>query len=67
MYGKVTLHLPTIGCIKSSLHHVVECKLDDIHVVQEIPDVFPDELLGMHPERRKPLSSILNCSLVQLL
>jgi predicted aspartyl protease len=34
MYGKVTLHLPTISHIKASLHHVVERRLEDIHVVR---------------------------------
>jgi hypothetical protein len=51
VYGKVILHLPTISRIKASLHHVVELKLEDIHVVQEFLDVFPDDLLGMPPER----------------
>jgi hypothetical protein len=31
--GKVTLHLPAVACIKASLHHVVERRLEDIHVV----------------------------------
>jgi hypothetical protein len=31
--GKVTLHLPMVARIKASLHHVVERKLEDIHVV----------------------------------
>jgi hypothetical protein len=51
VYGKVTLHLPTISRIKASLHHVVEKRLEDIHVVREFPDMFPDDLLGMPPER----------------
>jgi hypothetical protein len=51
MYGKVILHLPTISHIKASLHHVVERRLDDIHVVCEFPDVFPDDLPGMPPKR----------------
>jgi hypothetical protein len=51
MYGKVILHLPAISHIKASLHHGVELKLEDIHVVQEFPDVFPDDLPGMPPER----------------
>jgi hypothetical protein len=51
VYGKVTLHLPAIPCIKASLHHVVEWKIEDIHVVQEFLDVFPDDLPGMPPER----------------
>jgi hypothetical protein len=33
VYGKVILHLPTVSCIKASLHHVVELKLEDILVV----------------------------------
>jgi hypothetical protein len=51
VYGKVTLHLPTVSHIKASLHHVVERKLQDIHMVHEFLDVFPDELLGMPPKR----------------
>jgi hypothetical protein len=30
---------------------MVEKKIEEIHVVQEFPDVFPDDLPGMHPER----------------
>jgi hypothetical protein len=33
VYGKVILHLPVISRIKASLHHVVELKLEDIHVI----------------------------------
>jgi hypothetical protein len=51
VYGKVTLHLPAISRIKASLHHVVERRLEDIHVVREFPDVFPDDLPGMPPKR----------------
>jgi hypothetical protein len=51
MYGKVILHLPMISRIKASLHHMVELKLEDIHVIREYSDVFPDELPGMPPER----------------
>jgi hypothetical protein len=51
MYGKVILHLPVISRIKASLHHMVELKVEDIHVIQEYSDVFPDELPGMPPER----------------
>jgi hypothetical protein len=50
VYGKVILRLPTISCIKASLHHVVELKLEDIHVIREFSDVFPDDLHGMAPE-----------------
>jgi hypothetical protein len=51
MYGNVTLHLPMVSRIKTSSHHVVETKMEDIHVVWEFPDVFPDELPGMPPKR----------------
>jgi hypothetical protein len=51
VYGKVTLHLPAISHIKASLHHVVERRLEDIHVIHELPNVFPDDLSGMPPER----------------
>jgi hypothetical protein len=51
VYGKVILHLPAVSRIKASLHRVVELKLEDIHIVQEFMDVFPDDLPGMPPER----------------
>jgi hypothetical protein len=51
VYGKVILHLPAVSRIKASLHHVVELKLEGIHIIQEFPDVFPDDLPGMPPER----------------
>jgi hypothetical protein len=51
MYGKVILHLHAISHIKASLHHMVELKLEDIHVVWQFLNVFPDDLLGMPPER----------------
>jgi hypothetical protein len=51
VYGKVILHLPAVSRIKVSLHHMVELKLEHIHVIQEFPDVLPDDLPGMPPER----------------
>jgi predicted aspartyl protease len=33
VYGRVTLHVPTISHIKASLDHVVELKLEDSHVI----------------------------------
>jgi hypothetical protein len=51
MYGKVTLHLPAISHINTSLHHVAELKLENIHVVREFLDIFLDNLSGMPPER----------------
>jgi hypothetical protein len=51
MYGKVILYLPAISRIKASLHHMVELKLEDIHVTREFLDVFPDDLPRMLLER----------------
>jgi hypothetical protein len=51
VYGKVILHLPMVSRIKASLHNVVELKLEDIHVIREFSDVFPDDLPGMPHER----------------
>jgi hypothetical protein len=51
VYGKDILRLPAVSRIKVSLHHVVELKLEDIHIIQEFLDVFPDDLPGMPPER----------------
>jgi hypothetical protein len=51
VYWKVILHLPAVSRIKASLHHVVEKKIEDIHVVREFPDIFPYDSPGMPPER----------------
>jgi hypothetical protein len=59
VYGKVTLHLPTISLIKASLHHMVELKLEDIHVIQDFSDVFPDDLPGMPLEKAIEIKSEL--------
>jgi hypothetical protein len=64
VYGKVILHLPAVSHITASLHHVVELKLEDIHVAQEFLDVFPDDLPGMPPEGRS--SSRLSYSPIPL-
>jgi hypothetical protein len=49
--GRVVHHLPVVSHIKASLHHVVELKLKDIHVVREFLDEFPNDPPGMPPER----------------
>jgi hypothetical protein len=51
VFGNVILHLLAISHIEASLHHMVELKLEDIHVVREFSDVFSDDLPGMAPER----------------
>jgi hypothetical protein len=55
VYGTVILHVHVISRIKASLRHVVELKLEEIHVVREFTDM--NERLG----------SRLSYSLVQLL
>jgi hypothetical protein len=51
VYGKVTLHLHVVSCIKASLHQVLEWMIEDIHVVREFPDMFSHDLPRMPPER----------------
>jgi hypothetical protein len=51
VHGKVTLHLPAVSRIKASLHHMVELKFEEIHVVREFSDMFLDDLPGISPER----------------
>jgi hypothetical protein len=51
VHGKVTLHLLAASHINASLHHVVELKLEEIHVIREFSDVFPNDLPRMTPER----------------
>jgi hypothetical protein len=51
VYGKVILYLLAVSRIKASLHHMVELKLEDIHVIREFSNVFPDDLPGMPPKR----------------
>jgi hypothetical protein len=51
VYGKVIHNLPVVSRIMASLHHVVVLKLEDIHVIREFPNMFPDDLLGMPPKR----------------
>jgi hypothetical protein len=51
VYGKVILHFPVVSHIKVSLHHVVELKLEDVHVVREFLDMLPDDLPRMPPKK----------------
>jgi hypothetical protein len=51
VHGKVILHIPAISHIKASLYHVVELKLEDIHVICEFPDVSSDDRPVIPPER----------------
>jgi hypothetical protein len=51
MYGKVNLRLPAVSCIKASIHHVIERKLEEIHVVRGFLDVLLNDLPGVSPKR----------------
>jgi hypothetical protein len=51
MYGKVSVQLPLIARLQASIYAAVAKSLDEIPVVHEYPDVFPDDLLGMPPDR----------------
>jgi hypothetical protein len=51
IYGKVTLRLPVVVCIKASVHHTVTKSIEEIPVAREFLNVFPDDLPGMPPER----------------
>jgi hypothetical protein len=51
VYSNIIRHLPAISHTKASLHHIIEQKLDDIHVTREFLDMFLDDLPRMPPER----------------
>jgi hypothetical protein len=51
IYGKVVLQLPVVVRIGASVHHIVAESIEEIPVVQEFSDVFPDDLPGIPPER----------------
>jgi hypothetical protein len=50
-FGHIILHLPQQEYISSCVYAIEGIKLEDIPVVCEYPDVFPDELPGMPLDR----------------
>jgi hypothetical protein len=50
-HGSVILKLLSPSSIASSLYHTAAQSLEDILVACEFPDVFPEDLLGMPPDR----------------
>ena len=50
-YGTTTLYLPFRECTNSCAFAMRESKLEEIPVVCEYADVFPDDLPGMPPDR----------------
>jgi hypothetical protein len=49
--GETTLYLPDQGCTHSCAFTMIESSVEKIPVVCDYPDVFPDELPGMPPDR----------------
>jgi hypothetical protein len=49
--GKVTLHLPVVPHLQATVYATIANSMEEILIVQEFPDVFPDELPGMPPDR----------------
>jgi hypothetical protein len=50
-HGSVSLRLSSPTSIASVLHHTTAQNLEDIPVACEFPDVFPEDLPGMPPNR----------------
>jgi hypothetical protein len=51
IYGKVSLQLPPIAHLRASIYTVVAKSLDEIPMVREYLDVFPDDLPRIPPDR----------------
>jgi hypothetical protein len=49
--GAITLYLPQQEYLHSCTYAITDIKVKDIPVVCEYPDVFPDDLPGMPPDR----------------
>jgi hypothetical protein len=48
---KVSLQLPPVAHLQASVYAAIAKSLDEIDVVREYPNVFPDDLPGMPPDR----------------
>jgi hypothetical protein len=51
LYGTQVLQLSVIPVATPSVHHTTAQNLEDIPVACEFPDVFPEDLPGMPPDR----------------
>ena len=49
--GATILYLPQRECFNSCAYAIKEIKIEDIPVVCEYADVFPDDLPGIPPDR----------------
>jgi hypothetical protein len=50
-FSKVSLQLPSVAHLQASMRAIIVKSLDEILVVHEYLDVFPDNLPGMPPDR----------------
>jgi hypothetical protein len=51
IHGKVSLQSPPVAHLQASVYVAIAKSLDEIPMVQEYLDVFPDDLPGMPPDR----------------
>jgi hypothetical protein len=51
IFDKVSLQLPSVARLHASIYTVITKSLDEVPVVCEYLDVFPNDLLGMPPGR----------------
>jgi hypothetical protein len=51
IYGMVSLQLPPVAHFQASICNVIAKSLDEVPVVREYPDVFPNDLVGMPLDR----------------
>jgi hypothetical protein len=51
LYGTQVLQLSVIPVATPSVHHTTAQNLEDIPVACEFPDIFPEDLPGLPPDR----------------
>jgi hypothetical protein len=51
IYGKISLQLPPVAHLQTTVYAAFAKSLEEIHMVREYPDVFPNDLPGMPPDR----------------
>jgi hypothetical protein len=51
IYGKISLQLPPIAHLQATVYAAFAKSLEEIHVVHEYPDVFPNDLPKMPPDK----------------
>jgi hypothetical protein len=50
-FGMISLQLTHVACLQASIHVVVAKSLNEISLVRGYPNVFPDDLSGLPPDR----------------